>query len=82
MPFLGIFLTDFLQRIFILMVVLLYVFGWFSVHQLVLIYAGVVSAKGVIMFFYLLVKGELSLRPQLKFISQKTKKRNDKCGNF
>lgn len=71
---LGIFLTDFLQRILILTVVLLYIFGWFSVHQLVLIYAGVVSAKGVIMFFYLLVKGELSVRPQLKFISKKLRK--------
>lgn len=71
---LGTFLTEFLQRFFILMVVLFFVFGWISLHQLVLFYAGVVSLKGIIIFFYLLIKGELNFRPQLSFIDRKLKK--------
>ncbi len=71
---LGIFLSDFLQRVFILSVVLCYVFGWFSVHHMILAYAGVVSMKGAIIFFYLLVNGELNLKPKLNFIDRKLKK--------
>ncbi len=71
---LGIFLSDFLQRVFILSVVLCYVFGWFSAHHMILAYAGVVSMKGAIIFFYLLVNGELNLKPKLNFIDRKLKK--------
>ncbi len=71
---LGTFLTEFLQRFFILIVVLLFVFGWLSLHQLVLAYAGVVSLKGLIIFIYLLIKGELDFRPKLHFIDGKLKK--------
>lgn len=70
---LGTFLSEFLQRFFILVVVLLFVFDWISLHQLVLAYAGVVSLKGLIIFFYLLIKGELNFRPQLHFIDKKLK---------
>jgi O-antigen/teichoic acid export membrane protein len=71
---LGIFLTEFMQRFFVFVVVLLYAFGWFSIRQLVFAYAGVVSLKSVVIFFYLLVKGELNLRPQLHFINKKLRK--------
>ena len=70
----GTFLTEFLQRFFILVFVLFFVFGWFSLHQLVLAYAGAVSVKALIIFAYLLIKGELDFRPRLNFIDKKLKK--------
>ena len=71
---LGTFLTEFLQRVFILVVVIFYVFRWFSLQQLVLAYAVVVSVKALIIFIYLLMKGELDFRPNLGFIDKKLKK--------
>jgi len=50
----GTFLTEFLQRLLILGAVLFYVFGWISLQYLILAYAGAVSAKGLVMFFFLL----------------------------
>lgn len=70
----GTFLTEFLQRFFILVVVLFYVFGWFNLHQLVMAYAVVVSAKALVILIYLLLKGELDFRPKLNFIDKKLKK--------
>ena len=70
----GTFLTEFLQRFFILVVVLFYVFGWFNLHQLILAYAVVVSAKALVILIYLLFKGELDFRPRLDFIDKKLKK--------
>ncbi len=70
---LGTFLVEFLQRLFIFAMVLLFVFGWFNLHQLVLDFAITVCIKGFILFFYLLVRGEVNLKPQLKFIDKKLK---------
>ena len=70
----GTFLMEFVQRLLILVAVLLFVFDWISLHSLILGYAGVVSIKGLIMFFYLLAKGELDFRPQLHFVDKKLKK--------
>ncbi|MGM0621763.1 MAG: oligosaccharide flippase family protein, partial [Bacteroidota bacterium] len=61
----GTFLAEFLQRVLILSTVLFFVMGLLNVHQLILAYAGVVSVKSVVLFFYLLVRGEISLKPQL-----------------
>lgn len=68
---LGIYLTEFLQRLLIIAAVLLFVFNRITLHQLILAYAAAVSAKGVIIFFSLLVKGELYFRPKPGFISQR-----------
>ncbi len=68
------FLVEFLQRFLILVIVLLFIFGIFNLHQLVLAYAGTVSIKGIILFFYLLIHGEVNLKPQLKFVNVKLKK--------
>jgi O-antigen/teichoic acid export membrane protein len=56
------------------MVALLFVIGLIDLHSLVLIYAIAVSAKGAIMFFYLLFKGEINLKPNLGFIDKKMSK--------
>src|SRR5690554_1204329 len=67
----GTFLTEFLQRFLILLSILLFVAGIIDLHQLVLFYAASVSAKGAIIFVYLLVKGEVYLKPRPEFINRK-----------
>lgn len=71
---LGTFLTELLQRVLIFTVVIAFVFKWITLHQLIFAYAGVVSAKGVFIFIYLLSKGEINFKPQLNFIDKKLKK--------
>ncbi len=70
----GIFLSEFLQRLLILIVVLLFVTGLLNLHQLILAYAGAASAKGAIIFFYLLGKGEINLKPNPEFITKDLRK--------
>jgi O-antigen/teichoic acid export membrane protein len=69
----GTFLIEFLQRLLIFSVVILFIFGLINLHQLIICYAGAVSAKGAIIFFYLLLKGEIDLKPKLNFIDKKLK---------
>jgi O-antigen/teichoic acid export membrane protein len=70
----GTFLNDFLQRLIILSIVLFFIAGWLNLNQLIIFYAVAVSAKGAIIFFYLLVRGEVNLKPQLAFVNQKLKR--------
>jgi O-antigen/teichoic acid export membrane protein len=67
----GTFLLDFLQRAFIILVVILFAFNIINLHQLIIIYAFVVSTKGAIFFFYLVRKGEIKIRPKFHFINKK-----------
>ncbi len=71
---LGAFLQEFLQRLLIFTVTVLFIFGVFNLHQLILAYAVVVCVKGLFMFLYLLVKGEMSFQPRFKFIDKKLRK--------
>ncbi len=71
---LGRFLQEFFQRFLILSITLLFVFKVLSLHQFIIAYAIVFSLKAVIIFFYLLSKNEINLRPQLQFIDKKLKK--------
>ncbi len=71
---LGTFLIEFLQRLLILLVVILFIFEVIDVNHLIISYSGAVCAKGVIIFFYLLLKGEIDLKPNLNFIDRKLKK--------
>ena len=71
---LGAFLQEFLQRLLIFTVTILFIFGVFNLHQLILAYATAVCVKGLVMFLYLLVKGEMSFKPRLKFIDKKLRK--------
>jgi O-antigen/teichoic acid export membrane protein len=70
----GTFLQEFLQRILIFTVTLLFVFNVLNLHQLVLAYVIAVCAKAVVLIGYLLAKGEMSLKPQLDFIPAKLRK--------
>lgn len=78
----GIFLSEFLQRLLILLVVLLFVTGLINLYQLVLAYAGAASAKGAVIFFYLLAKGEVDLRPKPDFITRKLRNEMLSVGFF
>jgi O-antigen/teichoic acid export membrane protein len=69
----GTFLIEFLQRLLIISVVILFIFGIINLSQLIISYAGAVSAKGVVIFFYLLLKREINIKPKLNFIDKKLK---------
>jgi O-antigen/teichoic acid export membrane protein len=70
----GTFLQEFLQRILIFSVTLLFVFNILNLHQLILTYTVAVCAKTVVLIGYLVAKGEMNLKPQLKFIQPKLRK--------
>lgn len=67
----GTFLQEFLQRILIFTITLLFVFNILNLHQLILTYTVAVCAKTVVLIGYLVAKGEMNLKPQLKFIQPK-----------
>ncbi|MBN2819302.1 MAG: oligosaccharide flippase family protein, partial [Bacteroidales bacterium] len=71
---LGVFLNEFVQRILILLLLLIYIMGWVNPHGLILAYAGAIGLKGALLFFYLLFRKELSFRPQLSFVDQNLKR--------
>ncbi len=70
----GAFLNEFLQRVFIIAILAIYIVGWLTLHELILAYAAAVSMRGFIIFFYLLLKGHINLRPDFSFIDKKLKK--------
>ncbi|MDD4108718.1 MAG: oligosaccharide flippase family protein [Prolixibacteraceae bacterium] len=70
----GTFLQEFFQRILIFAVTLLFVFNVLNLHQFILAYTIAVCAKTVVLFVYLLVQGEVSVKPQLNFIHPKLRK--------
>jgi O-antigen/teichoic acid export membrane protein len=70
----GTFLQEFLQRILIFAVTLLFVLNVLNLHQLVLAYVIAVCAKTVVLIGFLLANGELNLKPNLKFIEPKLRK--------
>ena len=71
---LGALLTEFVQRVLILLLLLIYIFGWLTPNELILAYAGAIGLKGVFIFFYLLSRKELNFKPQLNFVDQKLKR--------
>jgi O-antigen/teichoic acid export membrane protein len=78
----GTFLSEFLQRLLILLVVLFFVTGLFNLHQLIIAYAGAACAKGAIIFLYLLVKKQINLRPKPGFVSKKLRNEIVNVGIF
>ena len=70
----GVFLQEFGQRALIFLSVLLFALGWISLHQLILIYTAAVCLKGLIIFLILLIKGEISFRPDFHFINKSLRK--------
>ncbi|MGD9930880.1 MAG: lipopolysaccharide biosynthesis protein [Mangrovibacterium sp.] len=66
----GIFLQDFLQRVFLFLLVMLFAFGLINQHQLVLGYATVISLKGLFILILLYIRGEIHFRTDFKFINK------------
>jgi O-antigen/teichoic acid export membrane protein len=71
---LGAFLQEFLQRMLIFLITILFIFKILDLNQLVLAYAAVVCLKGLFMFAYLLAKGEISFKPRFESIDKKLRK--------
>ena len=71
---LGTFLQEFLQRIMISIVVILYIIKLISLNQLIIGYAIAVSIKSIIIFSYLLKEKKISFRVDFKFITRKLRK--------
>lgn len=71
---LGIVLKEFIQRLLLLLTLLLYIFKLIDLNLLILLYAGSVSFKTIIILIYLIAKGEINIKPQLKFLSKDLKK--------
>lgn len=70
----GTFLQEFLQRILILIVTLLYIIKIFDLNQLIIAYAVAVCLKAIVIFFYLLRRKEIDFRPRLNFIDRQLRK--------
>ncbi len=67
----GIFVNEFVQRALLLLATLLYVFHFIDLHQLIIAFTIAVCMKGVMMIYYLIDRGEFSIRPQFGFITKK-----------
>ncbi len=66
----GIFLKEFLQRIFILIVILAFVAGLFKFDGFILFYVVAISLPGVIIAAALLRDGAFTFRPDFSYISK------------
>jgi len=71
---LGTFLQEFLQRVLIFSAVILYALRLLTLEQLIIAYVVAVCLKGVILFIWLLIKGEIDLHPKLAFIDKNLRK--------
>lgn len=60
---LGIFLKEFLQRVFIILSLLLFFFDWISIHQFFQLYIISLSLPTIILLLILLKRGEFRLVP-------------------
>ena len=64
----GTFLKELLQRILILAAILLYIFNIIGFWEFTISYVAVLSLPTLILFFYLLYKKEIFLKPDFKFL--------------
>jgi len=70
----GTFFQEFVQRLLLFVLVILFAANLINLHQLILAFTLVLCLKGLFLFFFLLKKKEINFRPQLNFIDQKLKK--------
>ncbi|MGC9355860.1 MAG: lipopolysaccharide biosynthesis protein, partial [Mariniphaga sp.] len=70
----GTVLQEFVQRVLILGITVLFIFKFINLNQLVLTYAFAISVKAVIIFIHLFRKGEISFKPYLSFIDKNLRK--------
>lgn len=70
----GTVLQEFVQRVLILGITVLFIFKFINLNQLVPAYAFAISIKAVIIFIHLFRKGEISFKPYLSFIDKNLRK--------
>lgn len=71
---LGTFLQEFVQRVLIIFITILYAIDFISVSQFIIAYVFSVSFKGLIILVYLIKKKEINLKPRISFLDKKLKK--------
>jgi len=64
----GTFLKELLQRAFILIAILLFVFEWLGFWHFILTYIAALSIPTIILFLYLFIKGEIFFKPNFSLI--------------
>lgn len=67
----GIFLQEFLQRALIFSITVLFAFHVINLHELIIVYAASVSLKGLLILIYLLIRGKINIKPNLRYIDAK-----------
>lgn len=78
----GIFVNEFIQRSLLLLSTLLYVINIIDLHQFIISFALIVCLKSVLMVYYLIKRGEFSLRPKFGFITKKLKREMWNVGTY
>lgn len=66
----GTFLKELFQRILILVVLLLYILDYFGFWQFTLLYVTSLSLPTVVLFFYLLLKGEIFFKLDVRLLKK------------
>lgn len=66
----GTFLKELLQRIFILIAIVLYIFHWIGFWHFIILYITAASTPTLILFVYLLYRGEIFFKPDFSMIRQ------------
>jgi len=78
----GIFASEFVQRLLILLVTLLFIFHVFDVHQLIIAFVAANCMRGVMMLYYLIDRGQFHIKPNLSFISKPLRREIWDVGTF
>lgn len=63
-------MKEFVQRLFILVVTILFIYALVSFHSFVGLYVICFALPAVIIFFFLLKAGEIHLKPDIKFLNR------------
>lgn len=66
----GTFLKELFQRLLILLAILLFVFHYLSFWQFTLLYIVMLSLPTIVLFIYLVVKGEVFLKPDFHLLRE------------
>lgn len=78
----GIFAMEFVQRVLILLVTVLFIFQLFDTHQLIIAFVIANCIRGFMMLYYIIDRGQFHLRPNFKFISKSLRKEMWNVGTF
>lgn len=70
----GTFLQEFLQRVFIFLLILLFAFQIINIHHLIIGFTIAISFKAIVILVFLWKKGELNLKPDFSLLDNKMRK--------